>query len=137
MKGCRLRRWLLIRMISASGPAGGPTSTARTGGRNCLTGRRKRRKGPCFGARTWKWASCHAELDRIRFGQVRQALDKHTDLLRRDDYGGEVHPDDIRTGDQRRADALVELLTGRRAHTLEPLPDREGNPGTAPAQLDL
>lgn len=64
-------------------------------------------------------------------------MDKHTDLLRRDDYGGEVHPDDIRTGDQRRADALVELLTGRRAHPLEPLLDREGNPGTAPAQLDL
>ena len=28
-------------------------------------------RGPCFGARTWKWPSCHAELDRIRLGQVR------------------------------------------------------------------
>ena len=67
----------------------------------------------------------NAELDPISFGQVRQALDKRTDLLRRDDSGGEVPPDDVRTGDQRRADALVELITGRRAHTLEPLPDRQ------------
>ena len=67
----------------------------------------------------------NAELDPIIFGQVRQALDKRTDLLRRDDSGGEVPPDDVRTGDQRRADALMELITGRRAHTLEPLPDRQ------------
>ena len=76
-------------------------------------------------------------MDRIRFGQVRQALDKHTDLLRRDDYGGEVHPDDIRTGDQRRADALVELLTGRRAHPLEPPSRPRGEPGYGPRATGL
>ena len=32
--------------------------------------------------------------------------------------------------EQRRADALAELVTGRRAHTLEPLPVEEGEPGT-------
>ena len=66
----------------------------------------------------------HAELDPIRFGQIRQALDLHAEKLRRADSGGELHPDDIRTNTQRRADALVELLTGRDADTLHPLPDR-------------
>ena len=65
----------------------------------------------------------HAQLDPIRFGQVRQSLDLHAEKLRRADSGGEVHPDDIRTNRQRRADALVELLTGRDADTLSPLPD--------------
>ena len=76
----------------------------------------------------------HAELDPISFGQVQQALDRRTDLLRRKDSGGNVHPDEVRTNTQRRADALVELLTGRRAHTWEPLPDGEGA-GKAPTQL--
>ena len=65
----------------------------------------------------------HAELDPIRFGQIRQALDLHAEKLRRADSGGEVHPDDIRTHMQRRADALVELLTGRDADTLHTLSD--------------
>ena len=65
----------------------------------------------------------HAELDPIRFGQIRQALDLHAEKLRRADSGGDIHPDDIRTHMQRRADALVELLTGRDADTLHPLPD--------------
>ena len=68
----------------------------------------------------------HAELDPIRFGQIRQALDGRTDCLRRNDSGGEVHPDDIRTSGQRRAYALFELITGRDAGNLEPLPDDEG-----------
>ena len=65
----------------------------------------------------------HAELDPIRFGQIRQALDLHAEKLRRADSGGDTHPDDIRTHMQRRADALVELLTGRDADTLHPLSD--------------
>ena len=65
----------------------------------------------------------HAQLDPIRFGQVRQALDLYAEKLRRADSGGEVHPDDIRTNRQRLADALVELLTGRDADTLSSLPD--------------
>ena len=69
----------------------------------------------------------------VSFGQVRQALDKHADLLRREDSGGEIRSDDIRANDQRRADALVELITGRRARTLEPLSDRRV--GESPAQL--
>ena len=71
----------------------------------------------------------HAELDPIRFGQIRQALDLHAEKLRRADSGGEVHPDDIRTHMQRRADALVELLTGRDADTLHPLPDNGSGKG--------
>ena len=77
----------------------------------------------------------HAELDPIRFGQVRQALDLHAEKLRRADSGGEVHPDDIRTNTQRRADALVELLTGRDADTLRPLSDNGSGTGKGVTQL--
>ena len=77
----------------------------------------------------------HAELDPIRFGQVRQALDRHAEKLRRDDSGGDVHPDDIRTNAQRRADALVELLTGRDADTLHPLSDNGSGKGKGVTQL--
>ena len=104
-------------------------------GEELLSRQKKRRKAHLFWSKDLEMGVLHAELDRISFGQVRQALDKHTDLLRRDDSGGEVHPDDIRTNEQRRADALVELLTGRRAHTLEPLPDRAGKPGAPPTQV--
>ena len=104
-------------------------------GEELLNRQQKRRKAHLFWSKELEMGILHAELDQISFGQVRQALDKHTDLLRRNDSGGEVHPDDLRTNEQRRADALVELLTGRRAHTLEPLPDREGKKGAAPTQL--
>ena len=71
----------------------------------------------------------HAELDPIRFGQVRQALELCAERLRRADSGGETHPDQIRTHMQRRADALVELLTGRDSETLHPLPDSQSAKG--------
>ncbi len=100
-----------------------------------LLGRQKRqRKTHLFWSKELEMGILHAEMDYISFGQVRQALDKHTDLLRRDDSGGEVHPDDVRTNEQRRTDALMELITGRRAHTLEPLPDRGGS-GKEPTQV--
>ena len=103
-------------------------------GEELLERQKKRRKAHLFWSNNLEMGILHAELDQISFGQVRQALDKHTDLLRRDDSGGEAHPDDIRTGEQRRADALVELLTGRRAHTLQPLPNA-GGAGKAPTQV--
>ena len=103
-------------------------------GEELLERQRRRRKAHLFWSQELEIGVLRAELDSISFGQVQQAFDKHTDLLRRDDSGGEVHPDDVRTGDQRRADALVELLTGRRAHTLEPLPDA-GGAGKDPTQL--
>ena len=103
-------------------------------GEELLERQRRRRTVRLFWSDNLQMGILNAELDTISFGQVRQALDKRTDLLRRDDSGGEVPPDDVRTGDQRRADALVELITGRRAHTLEPLPNRTGS-GKEPTQL--
>ena len=82
---------------------------------------KKQRKTHLFWNSDLEMGVLHAEFDSISFGQIRQALDKHTDLLRRNDSGGEIHPDGIRTNGQRRTDALVELITGRRAHTLQPL----------------
>ena len=104
-------------------------------GEELLERQKKQRKAHLFWSKELEMGILHAEMDYISFGQVRQALDKHTDLLRRDDSGGEVHPDDIRTNEQRRADALVELLTGRRAHTLEPLSVGEGKPGSVPTRV--
>ena len=104
-------------------------------GEGLLARQRSRRNASLFMSKDLGMGILHAELDPVSFGQVRQALDKHTGLLRREDSGGEVHPDEVRTGKQRAADALVELLTGRRAHTLEPLTDQGGGSGKAATQL--
>ena len=103
-------------------------------GQELLERQKRRRKTHLFWSKELEMGILHAEMDSISFGQVQQALDKHTDLLRRNDSGGEVPPDDVRTHGQRRTDALVELLTGRRAHTLEPLPGGGGS-GKDPTQL--
>ena len=108
---------------------------SRDRGEEALKRQQRRRTAHLFWSRDLEMGILHAELDPISFGQVQQALDKRTDLLRRKDSGGDVHPDEVRTNTQRRADALVELVTGRRAHTWEPLPDSDGKPGKAPTQL--
>ena len=104
-------------------------------GEELLRRQRRRRTANLFWSKELDMGVLHAELDSITFGLVRQALDKRTDLLRRGDSGGDVHPDEVRTNQQRRADALAELLTGRRAHTLEPLPDAGGESGKNVTQL--
>ena len=104
-------------------------------GEELLRRQRRRRTANLFWSKELDMGVLHAELDSITFGLVRQALDKRTDLLRREDSGGDVHPDEVRTYQQRRADALAELLAGRRAHTLEPLPDAGGQPGKNVTQL--
>ena len=104
-------------------------------GEELLRRQRRRRTANLFWSKELDMGVLHAELDSITFGLVRQALDKRTDLLRREDSGGDVHPDEVRTNQQRRADALAELLTGRRAHTLEPLPDAGGESGKNVTQL--
>ena len=104
-------------------------------GEELLRRQRRRRVANLFWSEDSEMGILRAELDFISFGQVRQALDKRTDQLRREDSGGDVHPDEVRTNQQRRADALVELLTGRRAHTLEPLPAAGGKPDKAVTQL--
>ena len=108
---------------------------SRDRGEELLARQKRQRKVNVVWSRDLEMGILYAELDPVSFGQVQQALDKRTDLLRREDSGGDVHPDEIRTNTQRRADALVELVTGRRAHTWEPLPDFDGKPGKAPTQL--
>ena len=98
---------------------------SRDRGEEALKRQQRRRTAQLFWSKDLEMGILHAELDPISFGQVQQALDKRTDLLRRDDSGGDVHPDEVRNSEQRRADALVELVTGRRAHTWEPLPEGE------------
>ena len=104
-------------------------------GEKLLERQKRQRKVNVVWSKDLEMGILHAELDPISYGQVRQALDKRTDLLRREDSGGDIHPDEVRTNTQRRADALVELLTGRRAHTWKPLPDIDGKPGKDPTQL--
>ncbi len=66
-----------------------------------------------------------AELDPTSYQQVRKALDVEYDRLWRDDGGRDGSPDDVRTPQQRMADAFVALLTN---------PERRG-PGTTRHQL--
>ena len=57
-----------------------------------------------------------AELDPTSYQQVRKAINAEYDRLWRDDGGRDGTPDDVRTPQQRKADAFVALLTdpGRR-----------------------
>ena len=104
---------------------------SRDRGEEQLRRQRSRRKAYCYWDAVKDMGVLHAELDRIAYGQVSQALDRGADRLRRADSGGEVHPDEARSNDQRRADALFELLTGRDAETRQPLPESDsGGPVT-------
>ena len=92
-------------------------------GEKLLETQRSRRRAFAFWSRRKQMGVLHAELDPIRFGQIRQALDLHNDALRRADSGrAPVPPDEVRNNDQRRADALFELMTGRDAGALHPKP---------------
>ena len=108
---------------------------SRDRGEDELRRQRARRKAFMFWDAAQNMGVLHAELDRIAYGQVKQALDRGADRLRRADSGGEVHPDNARSNDQRRADALFELLTGRDAETLQPLPGTESRSGGPVTQL--
>ena len=68
-------------------------------------------------------------FDPISFNLIEQVVDGHTDALWRADGGRDGQPDQIRTSQQRRADALFELITGRDALTRKPL--EPGNGGGA------
>ena len=81
-----------------------------------------------------------ADFDPISHNLVTQAIDNRTDALYRADGGRDGQPDRVRTGRQRRADALFELITGRDATTRVPLADWAGRNGKgagvgAPNQL--
>ncbi|MDE0699625.1 MAG: DUF222 domain-containing protein [Acidimicrobiaceae bacterium] len=52
-----------------------------------------------------------AELDPTSYQEVRKAINAEYDRLWRDDGGRDGTPDDVRTPQQRRADALVSLVT--------------------------
>ena len=60
-------------------------------------------------------------FDPISFNLIEQVVDGHTDALWRADGGRDGKPDQVRTSQQRRADALFELITGRDALTRKPL----------------
>ena len=68
-------------------------------------------------------------FDPISFNLIEQVVDGHTDALWRADGGRDGQPEQVRTSQQRRADALFELITGRDALTRKPL--EPGNGGGA------
>ena len=108
---------------------------SRDRGEEQLRRQRSRRKAYCYWDAVKDMGILHAELDRIAYGQVSQALESGADRLRRADSGGEAHPDETRSNDQRRADALFELLTGRDAETRQPLSGRESGSGEPVTRL--
>ena len=65
-------------------------------------------------------------FDPISFNLIEQVVDGHTDALWRADGGRDGKPDEVRTSQQRRADALFELITGRDALTRQALESAAG-----------
>ena len=70
----------------------------------------------------------YAEMDPVRYEPMHQAIEKHADKARRADIRGGTPPEETRTVRQRRADALFELITGRDALSLQPLPGGKAFP---------
>ena len=68
-------------------------------------------------------------FDPISFNLIEQVVDGHTDALWRADGGRDGQPNEVRTCEQRRADALFELITGRDALTRKPLESAGGGGG--------
>ncbi len=68
----------------------------------------------------------HVRLDPVAGAAVTRALEAETDRLWRHDGGRDGSPDEARTPQQRRADAVVALLTGSPARTGDPAPRSGG-----------
>ena len=68
-------------------------------------------------------------FDPISFNLIEQVVDGHTDALWRADGGRDGRPEQVRTSQQRRADALFEIITGRDALTRKPLESAAGGGG--------
>ncbi|MEO0493432.1 MAG: DUF222 domain-containing protein, partial [Actinomycetota bacterium] len=66
----------------------------------------------------------HARFDKATGEQVLAAWKRRTDRLWRDDGGREGSPGDVRTHDQRRADALAELIVEETPARAEPVHPR-------------
>ena len=111
------------------------SSNSRDREEESLRRQRRQRKAYMFWDPSKDMGVLHAELDRIAFGQVRQALDLGADRLRRADSGRGGSPDDFRSNGQRRADALFELLTGRDSETFQMLPEAGAQSGKPSTQL--
>ena len=85
-----------------------------------LEGQRRARTASTFVDRDTGMGRLCADFDSVSFNLVEQAIDNRTDALWRADGGRDGRPDQIRTGGQRRADAVFELITGRDAGTRQP-----------------
>ncbi len=85
-------------------------------------------------ARTWiqrrgdKMFGFYAELDRIDGAAAHAALDRRYNELWNDDGGRDGGADDVRTVEQRMADAFVSLITGTRADESGDDPPRPPHP---------
>jgi len=110
-------------------------------GESVLRRQRKTRRASCFVDSETGMGRLSGHFDPVSFGLIRQAVDNFTDLLWRTDNAandhtsGELNSGELtgsgfnsggrigggRTAAQRRADAIFELLTGRRARNHEPI----------------
>ena len=72
----------------------------------------------------------YAEMDPVRYEQIHQAIERQAGKLWRADARGDIPAEEVRTVRQRRVDALFELVTGRDALSLQPLPDAKGRAET-------
>ena len=91
-------------------------------GEGRLERQRKSRKAALFSDSDSGMGVLHGEYDPVAFNLLQQAVDLYTDALWRRDGGRGAQTDAVRTPDQRRADAIFEMITGKDAASHEALP---------------
>ncbi len=91
-------------------------------GEGRLERQRKSRKAALFSDSDSGMGVLHGEYDPVGFNLLQQAVDLYTDTLWRRDGGRGAQTDAVRTPEQRRADAIFEMITGKDAATHEALP---------------
>lgn len=88
--------------------------------RRRLERQRQRREARWWTDRTDGMTHLHARLDPVTAAPVIAALDAEVDRLWRHDGGREGRPDEVRTPDRRRADAVCRLLGAASPHPDDP-----------------
>ncbi len=90
-------------------------------GKALLERQRRARAASAFADPDTGMGRIFGAFDPISFNLIEQAFDNHTDALWRADGGRDGQPEEVRTSQQRRADALFELITGRDSSTRQAL----------------
>ncbi len=100
-------------------------------GTDILEHQRKCRRGSVWTDRLNGMRVFRFEMDPVSAGLVEETIDVRYHKLRMADAGADQNPNEVRTTEQRLADAFFEIVTGRDASTHLPLPDTAAGGGRA------